>query len=82
METNTMELVNAAIAGDRDAVLAAFNDTMAAKVSDALEIKKVEVASNLLGIEQEVSNEVEGTETEVDGSVDATAEDESATEEQ
>lgn len=86
MDPNTVELVNAAIVGDRDAVLAAFNDSIATKVSDALEIKKVEIASNLLGIEQEVSNEVEGSETEVDGSTDAAAdveaaESESATEE-
>jgi hypothetical protein len=65
---NTIELVNAAIAGDRDAVMAAFDTTIAQKVSDALELKKVEVASNLLNPQEEVPSD-ESTEaaTEVDG---------------
>lgn len=71
---NTIELVNAAIAGDRDAVMAAFDTTMAQKVTDALEIKKVEIASNLLTPQEEVtSDESTETATEVNGSAnDAT----------
>lgn len=66
---NTVELVNLALAGDRDALSSAFNATMAAKVTDALEIKKVEIASNLLGTE-ETSDEVTEPTIEVDGSGD------------
>jgi len=65
---DTIELVNAAIAGDHDAVMAAFDATMAQKVSDALELKKVEIASNLLTPQEEVpSDESTEAETEVDG---------------
>lgn len=67
----TVDAVNAAIAGDKDAFLTAFNNAISTKVGDALEIKKVEIASNLLGAGDEVAtNEVETTETEVDGSSD------------
>lgn len=66
---DAIELVNAAIAGDRDATAAAFNAAIANKVSDALEVKKVEIASTLLGdTQEEVPNESENIETEVDGS--------------
>lgn len=65
---DTIELVNAAIAGDRDAAMAVFDATMAQKVSDALELKKVEIASNLLIPQEEVpSDESTEAETEVDG---------------
>ena len=67
----SLDAVTAAIAGDKDAFVNAFNGAIASKVSDALEVKKVEVASNLLG-QEEVTNEIEGSETEVDGSSDAT----------
>lgn len=79
---NTIDLVNAAIAGDRDAVMAAFDTTMAQKVTDALELKKVEIASNLLTPQEEVtSDESTETATEVDGSAnDATEASASSTE--
>jgi hypothetical protein len=71
---DTLDLVNAAIAGDRDAVLAAFSTSMADKVTDALEIKKVEIASNLLDIEtEETTDGSTEVQAEVDGS-DASAE--------
>ena len=38
----TIDLVNAAIAGDQGAFKAAFDSAMAARVTDALEVKKVE----------------------------------------
>jgi len=72
---DTVELVNLAIAGDRDALTAAFDSAMAAKVTDALEIKKVEIASNLLGTEE--TDEVTDTTLEVDGT-DGSAEAESS----
>jgi len=65
----SMQAVTAAIAGDKEAFVNAFNTAIASKVSDALEVKKVEVASNLLG-QEEVANEIETIETEVDGSSD------------
>jgi 23S rRNA G2445 N2-methylase RlmL len=65
MIMDTVELVNLAIAGDKDALEAAFNNAMAAKVSDALEIKKVEIASNLLGTEE--ADETTEVEVQADG---------------
>jgi hypothetical protein len=62
---DTVELINLAIAGDKEGLSAAFNNAMAAKVSDALEIKKVEIASNLLGTEN--SDETTDATHEVDG---------------
>ncbi len=63
----SVDAVTAAIAGDKEAFMNAFNNAIANKVGDALEVKKVEIASNLLG-QEEVTNEVEGLEAEVDGS--------------
>lgn len=65
----TIDAVTAAIAGDKESFINAFNNAIAVKVGDALEVKKVEIASNLLGAGQE-SNELETVETEVDGSGD------------
>lgn len=71
----TIDAVTAAISGDKEAFVNAFNTAIASKVSDALEIKKVEIASNLLDVSsespEEVANETEGSETEVVGSGDA-----------
>lgn len=77
-------IVNAVISGDRDAVATAFDAAIAAKVTDALDVKKVELASNLLGTQDtvEVPNEIQTTEVEVSGAelndvgstVDASAE--------
>ena len=66
----SVDAVTAAIAGDKEAFMNAFNNAIANKVGDALEVKKVEIASSLLTPEVQ-TNEVEGTETEVDGSSDA-----------
>ena len=68
----SVDAVTAAIAGDKDAFINAFNNAIATKVGDALEVKKVEIASNLLG-QEEVTNEIEGFETEVEGSGDEVA---------
>ena len=59
-------LVDAVVAGDKDTFAQAFAAAMATKVSDALEIKKVEVASNLLNA-VEVEHEPTEVETEVSG---------------
>jgi len=68
-----IEIVNAAVAGDKESFMAAFNAALSNKVSDALDVKKVEIASNLLGAQEEVPNEVQTDTVEVDGSSDASA---------
>ena len=65
----SIDIINAALAGDKDALSAAFNSEIASRVSDALEVKKVEIASSLLNAEDS-TNELETTEVEVDGSAD------------
>jgi hemolysin activation/secretion protein len=82
---DTVELVNLAIAGDKDALETAFNNAMAAKVTDALEIKKVELASNLLSTEEtdETTNatiEADGTDGSTDIQHEPTAEESADTE--
>ena len=67
---SSLDIVNAALLGDREALVAAFNSEVAGRVTDALEVKKVEIASTILNTE-EPTNEVETTEVEVDGSTDA-----------
>jgi hypothetical protein len=63
-----INIVDAAVAQDKEAFMQAFNAAINNKVSDALELKKVEVASSLITTPQEVAtNEVETTTTEVDG---------------
>jgi hypothetical protein len=74
----TVDLVTAVINGDRDSAVAAFNAMMAGKVSDSLELKKVELATNLFTPEEEVVDEPTESETEVDGT--ATESDESSAE--
>jgi hypothetical protein len=79
---DAQSIIDNAISGNLDAVKAAFDSAIAAKVTDALDVKKVEIASTLLGTE-EVPNESETTEVEVDGAefndvgstVDASSED-------
>ena len=63
---DAQSIIDAAISGNMDAVKSAFDSAIAAKVTDALDVKKVEIASTLLGTE-EVPNESETTEVEVDG---------------
>jgi hypothetical protein len=63
---DAQSIIDNAISGNLDAVKAAFDSAIAAKVTDALDVKKVEIASTLLGTE-EVPNESETTEVEVDG---------------
>jgi len=76
---NTVDLVTAVLNGDKEAAEAAFNASIADKVSDALEIKKVELATNLVTPEE--TDETTDIEAEDNGaeSVDDSA-DESATE--
>ena len=71
---NSESLVNAIFSQNAEDAVEAFNGAIASKLADALEVKKVEIASNLLG-QQEVegSNEIQTVEAEVDGSGDANA---------
>lgn len=59
-----VNIIDAALSNDKESFLQAFNAAIANKVTDALELKKVELASNLLTPET-VSNEPETVETEV-----------------
>lgn len=54
---NSESLINAIFAGNVDAATEAFGSAVANKVADALEVKKVEVASNFIST-PEVNNEV------------------------
>lgn len=69
---DSIKLVDAIVANDKEAFMAAFTAAISDKVTDALELKKVELATTMLGQPEEttteISNEVEGTEAEVDGS--------------
>ena len=67
MPSSVLDAVNAAIMGDREGFMQGFQSAIATKVGDALEIKKVEVASSLLS-PVEVTNEIENIEAEIDGS--------------
>ena len=58
---DTIDLVNAALVGDSGAFKNAFDAAISARVNDALEVKKVEIASSLLTPEVQ-TNEIEGLE--------------------
>ena len=69
----TVNIVDAALAGDKESFMAAFNAALADKVNDALEVKKVELASSLIVPQEqpvEIKHETEGSTTELatDGS--------------
>jgi hypothetical protein len=61
------EIVEAITLGDKEGFMSAFYSALAAKVSDALEIKKVEIASTLIApassevVEEEVEEIDEAT---------------------
>jgi len=59
------EIVEAVTLGDKEGFMSAFHSALAAKVSDALELKKVEIASTLVA---PASNEVVEEEVELDES--------------
>lgn len=61
----TLDMVNAALSGDKEGFQAAFDAAFGEKVTDALEVKKVEIASSLITPEVE-TNEVETDQSEVD----------------
>jgi hypothetical protein len=62
-----VDLINAVMNQDKEAFATSFQSAIANKVTDALEVKKVELASTLITPEVE-TNEIETTEVEVDGS--------------
>lgn len=61
-------IVNAIVAGDKESFMQAFNAALANKVTDALEIKKVELATNFIATPEETVDEPTEIQTEVDGS--------------
>lgn len=65
---DTINIVDAAIAQDKEAFMAAFNAAIMPKIGDAIEVKKVEIASSLLTPEEATNNEIPEFEAEVDGS--------------
>jgi hypothetical protein len=68
MDTS-LDMINSIMGNDKESFMTAFNAALATKVSDALEVKKVELASTLLTPpETEETNEVEPTEVETVGS--------------
>lgn len=60
-------IVDTVVANDKEAFMRAFNDALASKIENALDVKKVEVASSLITTQQEVTNEPEETASEVVG---------------
>ena len=63
------ELIDAVLNQDKETFAAAFQSAIASKVTDALEVKKVEIASTLIVPEvEEGTDELETTEVEIDGS--------------
>lgn len=56
------QIVDSILSQDKEAFADAFNAAIAAKVSDALEVKKVEIASSLITPEMAVEEEVEQVE--------------------
>lgn len=66
----SINIVDAVLAGDKETFMQAFNAALADKVTDALEVKKVELASTLL-MPQEFSQETTEVAThEVEGSTE------------
>lgn len=53
----TEQLVDAILNGDKESFMQQFNAALAAKVSDALDVKKVELASTLITPAAEIAEE-------------------------
>jgi len=56
---NSESFINAILSGNRDEAVEAFNSSLSAKVADALEVKKVEVASNFIAAPTEMNTEAQ-----------------------
>lgn len=57
----TREIVDAILQNDKDRFNSAFENAISTKVTDALEVKKVEIASSLLGTPEPEEVAVEAT---------------------
>jgi hypothetical protein len=77
----TEEMVESILANDKESFMAAFNAALAAKVNDALEVKKVEVASTLIAPAAEVTVEEEAVVQEMKEKDDEEEDDEEENEE-
>jgi hypothetical protein len=54
---NTESLISSILSKDGDSAVEAFNAAIASKIADALEVKKVEVASNFISAPAEAPAE-------------------------
>jgi hypothetical protein len=59
MNDVSRQIVDAILQGDQEQFNSAFENAIATKISDALEVKKIEIASNLLDTSEEPAVEVE-----------------------
>lgn len=64
------ELVDSILNGDKESFMQQFNAALAAKVSDALDVRKVELASTLIAPAAEIAEEP-ADEVSAEDSIDA-----------
>lgn len=77
MSDYAINLLKAIETGDQEHMNAAFGDAMQAKIADALDAKKIEVAQSIYGggVEQESSDEEIPSDGEQDNTVSTSEED-------
>lgn len=77
MSDYAVNLLKAIESGEQDAMNTAFNDALGAKITDALDAKRIEVAKNIYGggVEQETSDETVEDSDDSETNLDTSAED-------
>lgn len=77
MSDYAVNLLKAIESGDQESMNTAFNDAIGAKIGDALDAKKIEVAKSIYGgeVEQEASDETVETSDDSETNLDTSAED-------
>lgn len=73
MSHTTRDAVQMAMQGNSKGFQEAINDILTDRVRDALEVKKLEIASNFMTTDVEEEFEISEKETQVDEEVDAEA---------
>jgi hypothetical protein len=73
MSHTTRDAVQMAMQGNSKGFQEAINDILTDRVRDALEVKKLEIASNFMTTDVEEEFEISEEETQVDEEVDAEA---------
>jgi len=73
MSDYAINLLKAIETGDQEHMNAAFGDAMQAKIEDALDARKIEIAQSIYGggVEQESSDEEQASDDEQDNTVSA-----------